>query len=469
MAILAAEGCTFPISIPLIVIGGGACGSVAALAAHERGAQVVILERDSVSGGDTALSSGQIPAAGTKLQRIAGAQDSWEILERDLIAKNKGQCDVNVARRIAQESAGTIDWLVDRHRLPLSSFTGFNYPGNSAPHMHTTPNRLGSELTAALSRALVAEGIETVNFAQVIDFYVTADAKITGVAYVRPNGNRETVGCEALMLACGGFGANRELVRKHIPAMANAPHHGHEGNDGSAVLWGRQLGASLKDMGSFQGHGALCTPHMVHLSWGVFGQGGFQVNCTGARFSNETSGVSEQALKVLGQPGGVAWAIWDLRCDAIAAQIHSHVDAQKSGAVRSFSNIKTLADFIGSDASALANTIKAVNAYSKGEDACPWGRDFTKFPPLQPPYLAAKVTGALFHTQGGLEIDTNARVLRSDGSVFPNLFAGGGAARGLSGPADWGYLPGSGLLTAINMGKIAGEFAGSLVVRAARH
>lgn len=72
------------------------------------------------------------------------------------------------------------------------------------------------------------------------------------------------------------------------------------------------------------------------------------------------------------------------------------------------------------------------------------------------PYFAARVTGALFHTQGGLVVDTNARVLRGDGTPLPNLFAGGGAARGLSGATVEGYLSGNGLLTAVALGRIAG-------------
>ena len=66
-----------------------------------------------------------------------------------------------------------------------------------------------------------------------------------------------------------------------------------------------------------------------------------------------------------------------------------------------------------------------------------------------------KVTGALFHTQGGLAIDAQARVLKADGSGLPNLYAGGGAARGLSGAHVWGYLSGNGLLSAVTLGRIA--------------
>jgi fumarate reductase flavoprotein subunit len=87
----------------------------------------------------------------------------------------------------------------------------------------------------------------------------------------------------------------------------------------------------------------------------------------------------------------------------------------------------------------------------------PFGRDFTSKPKLVPPYYAVKVTGALFHTQGGLEIDENARVL-----PLRNVFAGGGAARGVSGAHVWGYLSGNGLLSAVGMGRIAGESAAKL-------
>ncbi len=78
---------------------------------------------------------------------------------------------------------------------------------------------------------------------------------------------------------------------------------------------------------------------------------------------------------------------------------------------------------------------------------------------LEPPFFAVKVTGALFHTQGGLVVDPTARVLRVDGTPLPNLFAGGGAACGVSGPDVDGYLSGNGLLSAVTLGRIAGRAA----------
>ena len=118
---------------------------------------------------------------------------------------------------------------------------------------------------------------------------------------------------------------------------------------------------------------------------------------------------------------------------------------------------------VGCDPKALAQTFADVAAAQRGEKPDEFGRDFTRKPPLKPPYCVSKIAGALTHTQGGLEVNTEMRVLKKDGTPFPNLFAGGGAARGLSGPSDWGYLSGSGLMTATSMGRLAGIAAARLV------
>jgi fumarate reductase flavoprotein subunit len=468
MPILAPEAARFAGHIEVLIIGAGACGCTAALAAHERGAEVMILERDASPRGNTALSGGQIPAGGTKLQRAACIDDSAEILARDLIAKARGQCDVELARHIAAESARTVDWLYERHRLPLACLTDFSYPGHSRHHMHASPSRFGAELLTVFLQAVAASEINLVTSARVRDLFADADAdadgRISGVRIERPGGAIEDLGCDALILACNGYGGNKELLRRYIPEIVDAHYHGHAGNQGDAVLWGEALGASIRDMGSFQGHGAVCTPHAIHLGWAVISEGGFQVNASGRRFSNENAGYSEQALNVVRQPGHVAWTIWDAARERIAIQMHSHQECRKAGAIRDCADVAALARVIGCDANMLQNTMDETRAIAERRTTCPFGRDFRDAAPLAPPFHIAKVMGALFHTQGGLEVDRDARVLRRDGTCFPNLFAGGGAARGLSGPADWGYLSGSGLLMATNLGRLAGEAAATQIL-----
>jgi fumarate reductase flavoprotein subunit len=466
MPILDPGVASFAVSIPVLVIGAGACGCTAALAAKEGGAEVMILERDPTPRGNTSLSGGQIPAAGTKLQAAAGIDDRPDILFDDIVAKAKGQCDIALARHVADQSARTVDWLHERHKLPLSCLTDFRYAGHSHYHMHASPSRFGAELLAVFLQAVAAAGIDLVTSARASDLFADKSGRIHGVRVARRDGRHEDIGCAALILACNGYGGNKALLRTYIPEIIDAHYHGHDGNQGDAVLWGEALGASIKDMGAFQGHGAVCTPHNIHLGWACITEGGIQVNAAGRRFSNENAGYSEQALNVLRQPGHVAWTIWDARCERVAGKMHSHDEAGKAGAIRGFSRIEDMARFICCATEALRATLEETAAIQRGERACPFGRKFGRFPPLAPPYCAAKVTGALFHTQGGLEVDREARVLKADGAPFPNLFAGGGAARGLSGPADWGYLSGSGLLMAVNLGRFAGEAAARLVMGA---
>ena len=453
----------YELEVEVLVVGAGACGCTAALAAHGAGAQVMVLERDATPSGNTSLSGGQIPAGGSRLQELAGINDAAQILEGDLRSKAKGLSNAEVVKQVAGASGSTIDWLVEEHGVPLSCISNFIYPGHTVPHMHASPSRFGAEILASLLKAVYAEGIDLVTSARVVDLYRDRSGRISGVRVQRPDGVSEDLGCQALILACNGYGGNPDMLKKYIPGMAAAYYHGHPSNDGDAIRWGEMLGASLADMGAFQGHGAVCTPHNIHLGWPVITEGGIQVNRSGLRFSNENEGYSEQALHVIRQRDHVAWTVWDQRCQGIAAQMHSQQAAMEAGAIRECESLVGVASFIGCEEATLQETFEGVESMCRSEAVCPWGRNFESHPPLTPPYYVAKVQGALFHTQGGLEVDQYARVLRSDGSAFDNLFAGGGAARGFSGPSDWGYLSGSGLLSATVLGRFAGVSAAKWV------
>ena len=187
--------------------------------------------------------------------------------------------------------------------------------------------------------------------------------------------------------------------------------------------------------------------------------GGIQINTSGHRFSSEHRGYSEQAVDVLAQPGGLSWLIFDDRILKLGRDFAEFNLAEAAGAIRHGADVDSLASAIDVPAPALALTLAETHAFADGRNKDPFGRDFTTQPPLSQPLHAIKVTGALFHTQGGLEIDAGARVLGSDGSPLPNLYAGGGAACGISGSQVWGYLSGNGLLTAVNLGRIAGQSA----------
>jgi len=302
-----------------------------------------------------------------------------------------------------------------------------------------------------LLAAVDAASVPVLTQAHVETLWVDAQQRVHGLSWQRPDGRNERLRCDAVLLACNGFGAATSLVRSLIPDMAEAIYAGHGGNDGSAIDWGRQLGARLADLGAYQGHGSWAVPQGALVSWALMTQGGVQVNALGQRFHDESQGYSEAAMQVLAQPGGIAWNVFDDELLSFAQGFPDFVSAQAAGAVRHASDAAALAALIDCPTEALQTTLSAVKP---GTDALT-GRCFARA--LVPPYHAVRVTGALFHTQGGLDIDAHARVLREDGSCLPNLFAAGGAARGVSGPEVWGYLSGNGLLSAIAGGHLAAQ------------
>lgn len=427
------------------IVGAGACGLTAALMLHDAGIDCVVLERDAVPSGSTALSSGFIPAPGTRAQHAQGIGDDTPMrFAADIQAKAHGRAAPALAEAYAAAIGPALDALDERHGFDWIVLDGFLYPGHSRHRMHALPQKTGAALMARLQAAVEAAGIPVLTQALVDTLWLDDEDRAIGIGYRRPDGQAERLGCDALLLACNGFGGNAAMVRALLPEMADATFGGHAGNDGSAILWGEALGARLRDLGGYQGHGSWVTPQGALMTWAVMMEGGLQVNRDGRRFHDETQGYSEGAVHVLAQPGGIAWNLFDTPLLAMARGFPDFCDAEAAGAVRHCESVAALATCIGCDAAVLEATLDA------------HGR-------LAAPYFAVKVTGALFHTQGGLDVTADMRVLRDDGRAFPNLFAAGGAAGGVSGDAVWGYLSGNGLLSAVAGGYLAAATAATLL------
>jgi len=457
---------SFEVSVDILIIGAGACGLVAGLTAQQdspENTSILLLERDRSPSGSTSLSSGFMPAAGTWLQREQGIEDSAELLRHDLQKKAKGRAHEPLASAVAAASGPVVEWLASEHGLPFILIDGFLYPGHSVLRMHAMPQKTGAALQAALLEAAGRCDLPIATGQKAEILYRAEDGRISGVGVRTEDGQLEQVGCEVLILACNGYGGNKALVEKHIPEVADAVYFGHAGNQGEAVIWGEKLGANLADMTGYQGHGSVAWPHGALISWALMMEGGVLINKKGARFSNEHEGYSEQAARVMAQPDQTAFVLFDERLLTLGRSFPDFVEAETAGAVISADSADALAGRLKIPASQLQQTLAEMAAFQAGKTADPLGRDFTGQPVLTAPYHAIQVTGALFHTQGGLDIDTDARVLDKAGAPLPNLLAAGGAARGVSGPDVSGYLSGNGLLTALTLGRIAGQQAARML------
>ncbi len=466
-AVEMSSGVAFEAACDVLVIGAGAAGLVTALRAAEAGADVLVLERDAVPRGSTALSAGLVPAAETRFQREAGIADSKAAFAADIMAKSHGEADVAAVDRVVDVAGAALEWLADSHGLGFSVIDNFTYPGHSARRMHGLASRSGAELMDRLRAAAEAAGIAIVNNATATTLYREGDGRIAGVGLVRPDGGRDRIACKALVLACNGYGGNKAIVEAEIPAMAGALYFGHPGNQGDAVLWGRALGAASRHLSGHQGHGSVAHPHGILITWATLTEGGFQVNLDGKRFGNEALGYSESAATVIAQRDAVAWTVFDARIAAISRQFEDFRQAEAAGAILMADSLAALAERMRLPVAALEATAAEVAQFKRDGAVDGFGRNWAGISPLAAPFAAVRVTGALFHTQGGLVVDGHARVLRPDDTPLPNLFAVGGAACGVSGAQASGYLSGNGLLTAVSFGYIAGASSAALALEAA--
>ena len=450
----------------IVIVGGGGCGLTAAVAAGQQGAEVLVLEKQARPLSNTQRSYGMIPAGGTRFQREAGVMETPEDFVRDIMNKNHHQSDYNTTLNLAHTIVDVVHWLADDVGAELHFVDDFTYPGHSVHRMHAPPNRTGAELYDALAAKLHAiDNVDKVKDAPVTGLFASESGAVIGVVVQRGR-ETERVKAKKVILASNGFGGNETMVRQYIPAMQNALYLGGEGNTGEGIIWGMELGAATAFMDSYQAHGSVAIPYNILITYAIIAEGGIQVNKHGERFGTELQGYSERALEVLAQPEGLAWMIYPEHLHRLGMTFEEYRNANDAGAIKKAATIEDLAAQFGLDAQRMAQTTDAYNTAADGMTLDPMGRENCKR--INPPYYGVKVTGALFHTQGGLQVDAHARVLKPDGTAIPNLYAGGGVAAGVSGEGAAGYLSGNGLLAALGYGYLAGKHAARSIRENAR-
>jgi fumarate reductase flavoprotein subunit len=449
----------------LLVAGAGG-GLAGALRAAELGLSVVVVEANPhyLRASNTAMSTAMIPGAGSRYQHAAGIEDSPRRFLADIERKTGGTAEPVAARALAEVSAELVEWLADGPGLPIELPTDFVYPGHSAQRVHSIPGRHGSELLRYLSGA--------VSRRQDIDLIVPC--RVTGVrpasgaggmtaVVEHPDGTREEITAGAVLLATNGYGANAELVARYLPEISSATYHGSEYSTGDALRIGAELGARTACLDAYQGHAGLSAAVRTLVTWTIVTHGGVVVNRAGRRFGDETTGYSEYAAVLAGQPGATGWVVFDQRVHDVSLSFTDYRDVADSGAVKTAGSVAGLAAAIGVPATALAGELADAAAVAAGErPADRFGR--TSFErPLVPPFAAVRVIPALFHTQGGLVVDEHARVLAAMGAPLPGLYAAGGAAAGISGNGAAGYLAGNGLLPALGLSYLAATHAAASI------
>jgi fumarate reductase flavoprotein subunit len=440
----------------VIVIGGGAAGWSAALAAAQSGASVTLVEKLTESGGSSALSGGCLALAGTDLQAAQGVADSPDLLFKDLCDVGQGVNDTELVRTYCDAQLAAYDWLKQagvRFSPVIETASG-----QSVPRVHTVD-------PADMVRALRAGAAQTgkVGYhpnSAAEELLTNADGRVIGI---RLADQQVLHADKAVIIASGGFAKNQTMLDQYAPQYAEAVFVAGAGSQGDGLRMATALGADLRDMDYVKGtFGKHPTDETNDHSLQAVYKGAIAVNQDGARFVDESISYKLLGDAVMAQPWHTGYqimdqGIFDTGDDRV--RILDFGRRLEEGLFYVGESLEELAAQIEIDADTLIATVARYNGYVEAGHDPEFGRKhlvhqhgvLRKIETA--PFYAYPSTAVVFGTYCGLRIDSKARVLRADGSTIEGLFAAGEVTGGFHGAA---YMTGSALGKAVVFGRIAG-------------
>ncbi len=437
------------VDVDAAVIGGGAAGMVSALRAARGGLTVALFEKSTQHGCNTQVSSGSLAAAGTRWQRAVGIEDSPQQQADDIVRESGDESTRQLVEALCAVAPAYLEWLDGElgHSLELGG--DMRRHGMSVPRLHTDPARSGgTALVRTLRSAIAADDrIAFVDGTPGVGL-LSEGGRVVGAAVLQ-NGERVEVRSHAVVLASDGFAANADLLATYIPEAVDDVFQGVSTSTGDALAWATELGAATRCMTSFLGSGMVVPGYATRVNPSLPFRGALLVGLDGRRFVDEHEhGYSSLATVLRMLPGRRAVLVWDDVLHGPSLQSELMRESERAGAFRRYADAAALCAALGVDADAFATTVAGFVG---------WDEVTGTRRALAAPYWAAPLTSGILATQGGLDIDTTGRVLRTDGSWIEGLYAAGGTAAGISGPSSRGYSSGNGLLHALGLGWIIGN------------
>lgn len=459
----------------VIIVGAGSTGMPASIFAAGRGARVLQVEADNRVGGTLYWSSGQISAAGSRLQKSLGVDDTPQEHYDDAQRIAHGTIDPVLGRLAIDNAADTLDWLMDLGFQPLP---GHPVAGSAHETYRIRRYCWGEKMGVSILDVIrpVHEKLAAQNK---IDLRLSTrfrrlvqdrSGAVTGIEVETANGHAEIHHGRNIVLTTGGYAANPEMWREITPNIAlNSYCNPYSRGDG--IRAARDIGAAFGGEDRF-----LCTcagfrenpddplsgvfyrliPDM-RMPWEIY------VDARGKRFVREDHpSVDHIERALLAQPEMTMYIIFDepIRQNAPVINLETREDlAARFGNHPYFlkaRSLAALAEQLDMNAAALTETVEKYNAAVEARHDPEFGREHMIRPIAEPPFYAAKAVGATVVSPGGLAADGDLRVLKEDGSHIPNLYAGGeilGFGR-ISGNA---FVGGMSLMPALTFGRLLGQ------------
>ena len=494
----AAEDST--VDADVVVVGAGGAGMTAAITAAAEGKSVVILESQSMVGGNSVRATGGMNAGKTVYQdenefgESAGVEktlktaaekyadnetitalaktvseqwaayqanptgyfDSVELMELDTMIGGKGINDPELVETLCANSADAIDWL-DEHGITLHNVSSFG--GASVKRIHRPVNAEGKTVSVgSYMIPLLQENCEKAGVKMMLDTTATeiltdANGAAVGVKATGASGETVTVNAKAVVLASGGFGANLDMVVKYKPELKGFMTTNAPGIQGQGIEMAEAIGAATVDMDQIQIHPTVEANTAALITEGLRGDGAILINEEGQRFIDEVGTRDVVSAAEIAQTGSYSWLVVDQAMADASSVIQGYI---KKGYTVTGATYEELGKAMGVDAAAFAETMEKWNGYVEAKNDPDFGRTSFANPLNTAPYYAVKVTAGVHHTMGGLKINANTEVLNEKGEVIPGLFAAGEVTGGVHGA---NRLGGNAVADFTVFGRIAGAAA----------
>ena len=484
----------------VVVVGAGGAGMTAAITAAAEGKSVVILESQSMVGGNSVRATGGMNAGKTVYQdenefgESAGVEktlktaaekyadnetitalaktvseqwaayqanptgyfDSVELMELDTMIGGKGINDPDLVETLCANSADAIDWL-DEHGITLHNVSSFG--GASVKRIHRPVNAEGKTVSVgSYMIPLLQENCEKAGVKMMLDTTATeiltdANGAAVGVKATGASGETVTVNAKAVVLASGGFGANLDMVVKYKPELKGFMTTNAPGIQGQGIEMAQAIGAATVDMDQIQIHPTVEANTAALITEGLRGDGAVLINAEGKRFIDEVGTRDVVSAAEIAQTGSYSWLVVDQAMVDASSVIQGYI---KKGYTVTGETYEELGKAMGVDAAAFAETMDKWNGYVEAKNDPDFGRTSFANPLNTAPYYAVKVTAGVHHTMGGLKINANTEVLNEKGEVIPGLFAAGEVTGGVHGA---NRLGGNAVADFTVFGRIAGAAA----------
>ena len=484
----------------VVVVGAGGAGMTAAITAAGEGKSVVILESQSMVGGNSVRATGGMNAGKTVYQdenefgESAGVEktlktaaekyadnetitalaktvseqwaayqanptgyfDSVELMELDTMIGGKGINDPELVETLCANSADAIDWL-DEHGITLHNVSSFG--GASVKRIHRPVNAEGKTVSVgSYMIPLLQENCEKAGVKMMLDTTATeiltdANGAAVGVKATGASGETVTVNAKAVVLTTGGFGANLDMVVKYKPELKGFMTTNAPGIQGQGIEMAQAIGAATVDMDQIQIHPTVEANTAALITEGLRGDGAVLINAEGKRFIDEVGTRDVVSAAEIAQTGSYSWLVVDQAMVDASSVIQGYI---KKGYTVTGETYEELGKAMGVDAAAFAETMDKWNGYVEAKNDPDFGRTSFANPLNTAPYYAVKVTAGVHHTMGGLKINANTEVLNEKGEVIPGLFAAGEVTGGVHGA---NRLGGNAVADFTVFGRIAGAAA----------